>query len=236
MPAIMPRQILEPIQLMGITRDDIQAIFEETIKRYRGVAKVIWLDASYLYTFDLSDFAYIRHFNLKQRHDKTLVLEWHRNLERWLQDQTVTMFGKPIKPSQITRTFDRIPNEGLEHIAMAYTGAHFRPMAFHAIGIGAEPGDDPLPSDRALLDELSRIDVRNNPDGGSLSTEGSTIFIVANHPISTQAGAYTESGVFDSDDETNDIMGDHSIFPDEIEHDANQNAIGGSTIIYQCSA
>ena len=228
-------QVLEPVQLYGITRDDIQKILEDTIRQFRALPTLIWLDTSYLYTFDLKDFEYVRRFNIKGRTDQTYVTEWHRNLERFLQDQTVQVDGYRIRPIQISRTFDRIPNEGLINIANSFTGRDFNPMKWHAIGTGAIAGTDPDPSATALVTQQSRIDVTDDPNGGSLSTSGSTIFVVGNHPISTSTGSYTETGIFDAEHTEHDSMGDYSIFPDEIDHAANQNAIGSTTVIFQCS-
>jgi hypothetical protein len=198
-------------------------------------SKIMWFDASYLYTFDLTDFPYIRHFNMMVRHERIHIFEWHRMLERWMQDQTVIIFGRAIQPTQISRTFDRVPNEGLINIANSFTGRDFNPMNWHAIGTGAIAGTTPSPSATALVTQQSRINVQDNPDGGSLSTEGSTVYVVGNHPISTATGSYTETGIFDAEHTEHDNMGDYSIFPDEIDHASNQNAIGSTTVIYQCS-
>ena len=52
---------------------------------------------SYLYTFHLDDFDYVRKFNILGRYDINAVLEWHEFLERWMNDQTVTLAGKTNK-------------------------------------------------------------------------------------------------------------------------------------------
>jgi hypothetical protein len=237
-------QVLEPVQLYGITRDDIQKIVEETIKQSKTRSTIIYLDTSYLYTFHLRDMIHICKFT-RLINESVFVengvwhspkaMEWHRILERWHEDQTVILFGKPVKPIQISRTMDRVPNEGLINIANSFTGRDFNPMKWHAIGTGADAGDVPSPSATQLVTEQSRIDVTEDPEGGSLSTEGSTIFVVGNHSISTASGDYTETGIFDAEHTDHDNMGDYSIFPDEISHNSNQNAIGSTTVIYQCS-
>lgn len=242
-------QVLEPVQLSGVTVADIQKIIENTIsdfvKRNKSLPKIIYFDTSYLYTFTLEDWEYIKTFtrliNEAVYQDEQgvwhspLAIQWHRFLEQWVQDKYVILQGKPIKPIKITRTLDRVPNEGLINLANAYTGRDFNVMKWHAIGTGAIAGTDPDPGATALVTQQSRIDVTDSPDGGSLSTEGSTIFVVGNHPISTATGSYTETGLFDSENTANDSMGDYSIFPDEIDHASNQNAIGSTTVIYQCS-
>ena len=232
-------QVLQPLELHGITIADIEDVVTRTvqnfIQRYKSIPKVIWFDTSYLYTFDLNDFEYVRKFNLRGRTDIHYVLEWHRNLERFIQDQTVQIFGRRIKPRQIGSTFDRVPNEGLVNIASSFTGHDFNIMKWHAIGTGATAGTNPPPSATQLVTQVDRIDVTVAPQGGSLSQEGSTIFVVGNHPISTASGSYTETGLFDSENTALDKMGDYSIFPDEIDHDANQDAIGSTTVIFQCS-
>ena len=233
-------QTLEPpVQLHSVTIDDIQRIIETTISDFiqnnRTIPKIIWLDTSYLYTFDLKDFELVRRYNLMIRYGKIRAIEWHRKLERWCQDQTTYILGVPIKPTAITSTFDRVPNEGLINLANAFTGKDFNIMNWHAIGTGAIAGTNPSPSATALVTEQSRINVLEDPNGGSLSTEGSTVFVVGNHPISTATGTYTETGVFDAEHTEHDSMGDYSIFPDEIDHAANANAIGSTTVIFQCS-
>jgi hypothetical protein len=234
-------QVLEPAELYGITRDDIQEIVRKTVRDFieemKGLPRIIYFDTSYLYSFDLVDFEYVRRFNLLGRQDNRYVLEWHKNLERWGQDQTVHMFGKPIKPTKLVRAVDRVPNEGLINIAASYTGRDFNVMRWHAVGTGADPDNDahPSPAATSLVFETSRINVEDSLDGGSLSQEGSTIYVVGNHPISIQTGSYTESGVFDAEHTDHDNMGDYSIFSEEVPHDADQNAIGSTTVIYQCS-
>ena len=229
----------ELVQLSSVTVEDMQRIIENTIsdyaKRNKALPSIIYLDTSYLYTFDLSDFYFVKRYNLLIRHESIPAIEWHRILERWCGDQTVHILGRPIKPLQISSTFDRCPNEGLINIANSYTGRDFNIMKWHAIGTGAIAGTDPSPSATALVTQQSRIDVNTSPDGGSLSTEGSTIFVIANHPITTATGSYTETGIFDSESTSNDKMGDYSIFPDEIDHAVNANSIGSTTVIFQCS-
>lgn len=234
-------QVLEPVQLYGVTKDDIQQIVWDTVKAFveemKALPRIIHFDTSYLYSFDVVDFEYVKRFNLLGRHDKRYVLEWHVNLERWGADQTVHLFGKPVKPTKLVRALDRVPNEGLIHIAGSYTGVDFNVMRWHGVGIGADPQNAPTPSPAAtgLIIETSRINVDNSLDGGSLSQEGSTIYVVANHPKGIQSGDYTETGVFDGEHEEHDKMGDYSIFPSSVRHDADQNVIGSTTVIYQCS-
>lgn len=233
-------QVLEPAMLYGVTKEDIQQIVWDTVKAFveemKGLPRVIYFDTSYLYTFDLVDFEYVKKFNLRGRHDIQYVLDWHVYLERWGQDQTVHIFGKPIKPTKLVRALDRVPNEGLVHIASSYTGEDFNVMRWHAVGIGADPDHAVAsPAATGLVVETSRINVETSKDGGSLSQEGSTIYVVGNHPKGIQSGGYTESGVFDAEHQSHDNMGDYSIFPDEVSHDADQNAVGSTTVIYQCS-
>jgi len=234
-------QVLEPAQLYGISRDDIQQLVfqavEQVIQKYKHLPKIVYLDTSYLYTFDLADFAYVRRFNLLGRTDPRYPVEWHHFLERWGQDQTVHIFGKRIKPTGYARTVDRVPNEGLINIAASFTGRDFNIMKWHGIGDGADSDNvlHPSPAATQLVHQQSRINVEDSLDGGSLSQEGSTIYVVGNHPKSIPSGAYTESGIFDSENTAIDNMGDYSIFPDEVDHSANADAIGSTTVIYQCS-
>ena len=48
---------LEEPKLYGITKNDIQAIFEETLRNFKqSKTRIIYLDCSYLYNLDLDDF------------------------------------------------------------------------------------------------------------------------------------------------------------------------------------
>lgn len=226
----------EQVQIYGITRDDIQAIFQKVVDEHRQrIPKLIYLDASYLYNFHLDDFETIRKICILGRYSLRAVKEWHQILERWYCDQTVTLGCRQIKPIKISRSFDRVVNEGMESVAMHFTGAgSMVPFQFHAIGDGVIT--QALPADTTLVNELSRIDVTVDPNGGSLSRDGSTIYIIGNHPKSIAQGDMVETGVFDSEDALVDRMLDHSTFDDPIEHKINQDIAGSTTVIWQCSS
>jgi hypothetical protein len=232
--------------LRGITRSDIQKILEDTIRQFGTIPKIYYLDTSYLYTFHLADVYYIRKFTdllrvsgrkIEGTFRNPLAIQWHEYLERWFAGETVEVLGHPVKPIDITRTLDRVPNEGLEALAGAFTATiNFEPMKFHSIGDGATAGTNPSPSATALVQEIDRIDVLDDPGGGALTRDGSTIFVIGNHDVFIASMEATETGVFDSPDATTDLMGDYSIFPDEINHNAGQDAPGSTTVIYQCSS
>jgi hypothetical protein len=220
------------VQIYGITQEDIQAIFEKVITENRS--RLCYLDVSYLYTFDLNDFETIRKINLLTRYSLRAVKEWHKILERWLSDQTVVLGCRQIKPIKISRSFDRVVNEGMEETAMCWMGSSGSVFKFHAIGDGAV--SEALPSDKAMVNQLSRIDVTTGSDGGSVTRDGSTFYIIGNHPKTTEQGNMSETGVFNSEDTSIDKMLDHSVFADEVEHLINQDIPGSTTVIWQCSA
>jgi len=228
-------------QLLGITRNDIQEIFERTLREFKEAkTRIIYLDASYLYTFDLGDFEYIRKLCLLNRTNILHVKEWHRLLERWYNDQTVRMYGNMniIKPIKISRTFDRVTNEGMESIAkgIAASGT-INAYPFRAIGDGDI--DFASPSDKILTNEVDRIDVNETAEGGSLSRDGTTIYSIGNHSkavVTPANGEFTEVGMFDTESPTTDSMFDHSIFVDPIPHTQNADAPGSTTVIYMCSS
>jgi hypothetical protein len=226
------------VELLGITKDDIQAIFEKTLKEFKQAkTRIIYLDASYMYTFHLDDFAEVRKFNILGRYDINAVKQWHVCLERWCNDQTVTLGGKTIKPIAISRSFDRVVNEGLELLAGALTGNDSAIFNFRGIGDGA--ADEASPSDLGLSNLVDIIDVNDDPDGGSLSRDGSTIYSVGNHAkevVTPANGVFTECGMFDDDDATTRRILDHSVFGTPIPHTQNADAPGSTTIIYMCSA
>jgi len=232
-------ELREPA-LLGITREDIQAIFERTLINFKEAkTRIIYLDASYLYTFDLSDFNYIRKLCLLNRTNILHVKEWHRLLERWYNDQTVRMYGNMniIKPIKISRTFDRVVNEGMEMIAGCLTGAGDAIFNFRTIGDGDI--DEPSPSDMILVHEVDRIDVNTDPEGGSLSRDGSTIYSIGNHSKDLPTpdnGEFTECGMHNTNSPTTDRMLDHSVFADPVPHTQFADAPGSTTIIYMCSA
>ena len=242
----------QAVTLVGITNEDIQRIFEKTVKEYRVKSALMFFDVSYLYTFDKSDIPFIGKFTDRIRLAQTRKrnprqIEWHRMLERWYNDQTINIYGKEIKPTAIVRALDRVVNELMENVAqgLAGQGDVFNPMIWHALGNGAEAGDDPLPGDTALSNEIDRINVLTDPGGGGVSVDGSTFMCIGNHSISVETADFTETGIFDGDkpgggDEgevvVDDHMGDHSIFPQEVSHEQNFNAPGSTTVIYQCSS
>lgn len=218
------------VQISGITRDDIQKIIQDTIK-FNGV---VFIDASYLYNFDPSDFSLVSKLCKLVRYNSKNAVEWHRILERFYQDQTVSINDRQIKPIKIARTFDRVPNEALEATVGSWIGTENSTFKWHALGSGVV--SQALPSDTALVNEISRIDVTEDPNGGSVSRDGSTLYVVGNHPISVESADITESGVFDSESTSTDIMLDHAVFDDEIDHVQNADVPGSTTIIYTCSS
>ena len=81
--------------------------------------------------------------------------------------------------------------------------------------------------------------------GGGLTVDGSTFMNIGNHDRFMTSGDLTEVGIFDAElpgageDDVpiiDDRMGDHSIFPDEVNHISGQDAAGASVIIFQCSS
>ena len=233
-------ELREPT-LLGITRDDIQDIFERTLINFKDAkTRIIYLDASYLYTFDLGDSGYIRKLCLLNRTNILHVKEWHRLLERWFNDQTVRMYGNMniIKPIKISRTFDRVVNEGMEAVAGYIVGGQFSTI-FDYRTIGDGTVSEASPSDKILSNEVDRINVNTSPEGGSLSKDGSTIYSIGNHAKSVPTpanGEFTECGMHNTDDANTDKMLDHSIFEDPVPHVQNSDAPGSTTVIYMCSA
>jgi uncharacterized Rossmann fold enzyme len=108
------------------------------------------------------------------------------------------------------------------------------PFQFHALGSGVLT--ETLPSDKTMVNQISRIDVTVDPNGGSMSRDGSTIYIIGNHPKSIAQGNLTEVGIFNSANTAIDRMLDHSIFPTAIPHLINQDVAGATVVIWQCSS
>ena len=226
------------VELLGITKNDIQEIFQKVIDEYKPrFPKLIFLDANYLYTFNNEDFPDVRKLTLLTRYDHTLAKEWHRLLERWYQDQTVHINDRLVKPIKISRTFDRVVNEGMQMIAGCITGEESANFLYRTIGDGVISAASP--ADNALSNEIDRIQVNETPEGGSLSRDGTTIYSIGNHAktVPTPAnGEFTECGMHDTDSETTDMMLDHSIFEDPVPHTQNADSPGSTTVIYMCSS
>src|SRR4030095_651226 len=196
---------MQTVQLYGITKDDIQAIFEKVIGEHKKrLPRWIYVDVSYLYNFHLDDFETIRKINLLCRYSLRAVKEWHQMLERWLADQTVVVGCNQIKPIKISRSFDRVVNEGMEEVALCLTGGPGSVFKFHGIGSGVFT--EVSPSDKAMVNEVSRIDVTTSVEGGALSRDGSTIYIIGNHPKSIEQGLMTELAAFNDESTDTDKM------------------------------
>lgn len=239
-------QVLD-VPLQGITYDDIQRMFEQVVTGSKTKPSLLYVDVSYLYTFDLSDIPFIQKFTYSMRQAQQglknpAMLEWHRFLERWHSGEYVTLYDKKIKPLAIERTFDRVVNEFMTKIAGAMAGfGDFAPMKWHAIGDGASAGSSASPNDTFLQNEIDRINVQEQVGGGGLSVDGSTFMVVGNHDRFVQSADVTEMGIFDRDipgtaSTIDDVMGDHSIFPAAVPHVSGQDSCGGTTIVYQCSS
>ena len=245
------------LELQGITHDDIQRMFEQVVIEAKpNRPNLIYFDVAYLYTWYLEDEPFIRRFTEEikaaQYIDEEgvmrnpLQIEWHRMLERWHSGYGVMLYDKWIRPKKIVRTIDRVVNEFMERIAAAMAGqGDFAPMKFHAIGDGAEAGTTASPADTALVSELDRIDVTQDVGGGGITVDGSTFMCIGNHSTFSPGGDLTEMGMFDAELPAtgeeggpiiDDRMGDHSIFPSEVEHTTGSDAPGGTIVVYQCAS
>jgi hypothetical protein len=226
-------QRLEPVQLFGVTKEQIQQIYEDALREFK--TRIFFLDASYLYTFHLDDFEYVKKFNKLARYEPKANIEWHGYLERWYQDQTVTIGGHTFKPIKISRSLDRVVNQGMELLAGCIVGEGSAIFNHRGIGDGTTP--EVSLADVDMFNLVDIIDVTDAPEGGSLTRDGTTVYSVGNHAKSVPTpanGEFTESAMFDSDT-VNKKMLDHSIFDDPIPHTQNADAPGSTTIIYMCS-
>jgi hypothetical protein len=158
--------------------------------------------------------------------------------------ETVEIYNKKIKPLKILRSIDRVPNPCLEKIARSFAGQDFNTMAFASVGDGAIAGTNPSPGDTGLANEVARINVTNEDNGGALSSDGNTFYCVGAFSVDTPTSntpGLSESGIFDKDKPPTsstivDTMGDHSIFDDYIPHVAGSDAPGTTTFIYTCAS
>jgi len=255
---------MQTAELIGISKQQIQEIFEQALNNFKQAkTRVIYLDASYLYTFHLDDFVEVRKFNLLGRYYSNKLIKlsnqkkpdlieyeialadnsrycqsWHRCLETWLDDKYVILGDRKFKPIAIQRTLDRVTNEGLEMIAGCLMGESGALFNYRSIGDGDVLGDDPSPSATTLVNEVNRIDVNTTADGGSLSRDGSTLYSVGNHSKDVPTPAndiFTECGMENTDSELTDALLDYSIFSDGIPHTQHADAPGSTTVVYQCS-
>ncbi len=256
-------QKLEPAQLRGINENQLQQIYDNALREYK--TRVFFLDASYMYTFHLSDFSSVKKFNLLGRYyaqeltrlnkllrqhkpvnknyyeqidisNSNYCRQWHNCLELWYDEKSVTLGDRTFRPIKITRTLDRVVNQGMEMIAGCIVGEDSAIFNFRAIGDGAVTQISLADTD--MYNQIDIIDVNNAPEGGSLSRDGTTVYSVGNHAKTVPTpvdNKFTECGMFDSDDEENRNMLDHSAFIDPIPHTQNVDAPGSTTIIYMCS-
>lgn len=226
------------VEFKGITPTDIQRIFENVVKEYNCKVGLVFLDVSYLYTFHPEDIDYVKKFCMLGRYDIKAVKEWHQGLELWYNDHHITLAGKQIKPIRISRSFDRVVNEGMEMIAECLTGIESNgEFPYRSIGDGTASAA--IPADKILGNEIDRINVNTAPNGGSLSRDGTTIYSIGNHDKTVETPAnnqFTECGMHDTDDQNTDRMLDHSIFEEPVPHQQNVDAPGSTTIIYMCSS
>jgi len=214
-------------------------------------SKFFAVDYNYMYSFDKSDIPFIRKYTetIKEEYynskERKLIREWHRNLERWVIGEHAVIYGKKIKPLQITTDKFRVTNEMLQKITRSFAGEDFNTMAYAAIGDGADAGNNPSPNDTDLQNEVARINVLFESGGGALSVEGTTYYSVANFDKNIPSCDANESGIFDrekpgtgaSDVPTvDDTMGEHSIFDSEVEHEQGEDAIGVTSTIYFCAS
>ena len=249
----------EQVVLNGVSQDDIKRIIKDALDNFKGIKpRVIFVDGSYLYTFDKADVPFINKYIIEEmrtgdiqvEEEERLVwrnpkmVQWHMWLERWCMNETVEIYGKKIKPLKIVRSIDRVPNPCLEKVARSFAGQDFNTMAWAAIGDGAIAGTNPSPSDTNLANEVSRINVLSEDNGGDLSADGNTFYSVAAFDVATPTSntpGFTESAIYDRDtppvgSTIVPTMGEHSIFDDAVPHTSGSDAPGVTTFIYTCGS
>jgi hypothetical protein len=240
-------QVLEPVKLNYVTPEMIQDIVQKAWADSKIVrSKVFALDCNYMYSFYPEDIPYVQKYTdkirveyeyNKARNDYSyapLMHAWHGFLEEWVIDKYVTILDKRIKPIQINRALDRLTSEFVGKLTRSFAGEDFNTMPYAAVGDGADPDSNPSPNDTDLLQS----------GGGALSIEGHIFYSVALYPKSMQSCKANESGIFDREkpgtgasdvNVIDDLMGDHSIFDEEIEHEQGEDALGVSTTVFFCS-
>jgi hypothetical protein len=254
---------LEQVQLTGITKNDLQEIYDNALKEVR--TRFFFIDASYLYTFHLDDFNNVRQFNLLGRYyseklkelnikrskhipinqkeyeivkqdNSRYCREWHRCLELWYDDKYVTLGDRRLKPIQISRTLDRVVNEGMEILAGSICGQG--DAKFDCRGIGDGDVDEATIADTSNSHDVDVINVNETAEGGSLSLDGTTVYSIGNHSKEVETpvdGIFTECAMYDNIAEPNRFILDHSIFDSPIEHEQNADSPGSTTVLYMCS-
>lgn len=253
----------DQVELRGITKIDLQNIYDAALRESK--TRLFFLDASYMYTFHLDDFPSVKKFNLlgryyaqelkrlqkliRQRKPVDMVYydqinvsnssycrSWHNCLELWFDEKSVTLGDRTLRPIKITRTLDRVVNQGMEMLAGCVVGEGDAIFEYRAIGDGVVT--EVSLADTDMYNQVDIINVNDAPEGGSLSRDGTTIMSVGNHAKSVPTpidNEFTECGMFDGEDEDNRNMFDHSAFVDPIPHTQNVDAPGSTTIIYMCS-
>jgi hypothetical protein len=234
--ALQLEQIDKEVVIGGITRQDIQDIFTREFEK-RGLQgnRVIFFDVSYLMNFYARDMEYIQKVTWATRFDIGLMKDWHRQVERWYLDQTVRDdFGRLLRPIDILRKVDKVPNEGLEEIAEGIVAGGGGGFIYNAIGEGI--GSKPYPSDKGCILEIDRINIPQDSIGGSVNRDGSTIYWVANHDKQVQTADVTEGSIHNTSDLSTDKCMNHTIFDGYvIEHTQGVDAISRTTTLYMCS-
>lgn len=247
----------QQVVLQGITKDEIEDLIKKALDESRQRNQIIFVDGTYLYTWDKSDVPFVDKFTSRLHLGEIQVIEqgrkvwrnprmieWHMGLERCLMGEYITLYNRKIKPLKITRSIDRVPNPCLEKVARSFAGQDFNTMAFASIGDGAIAGTNPSPSDTDLAHQVARINVTNEDNGGDLSSDGNTFYCVAAFSVDTPTTnnpGFTESGIHDADTPPTGstilpTMGDHSIFDDAIPHTQGSDAPGTTTFIYTCGS
>ena len=137
-----------------------------------------------------------------------------------------------IDPIQVSRSGNKLVNEGLTALAEMMVGARTKTFNIYAIGQGNKTV---TPKDDRLDDEVARLNITDN--GGTIRQRGSTVYYSLFFPKTIADFDVKETAILDGLIDTDDKMLLRTVLPsgEVIEHDKDIDDIFVGHIIYSGS-
>ena len=193
---------------------------------------VIYKDKAYAAIFDPKDAELVQKYMDFIRRNEYLVENLYDKLDRYHNDQTVTLYDKPFEPIDFFKGGNKLVNEGLIALAEFQVGKRTRQFTYYVIG---DDNTSVSPTDDHLYGECARAHIPAS--GGTFVQRQSTIYYSLFFSKTIPDCKVAETGIVDTSSQSTDRMLLRTVLPDAdvMNHKKNFDSIFVGHVIYSGS-